>query len=67
MRQVAIFLNTLQGTTSCWIFTFTVTQLFPIMKAGIGTSGVFYLFSGICVISVIWYVRLVLLGLDMSH
>lgn len=42
------------GSTTCWLFTYAVTQLFPFMNAGLGTGGSFYTFAAVCVACVAW-------------
>jgi MFS family permease len=39
------------GSTSCWLFTVMVVFLFPLLQDAIGTAGVFFIFAGMCVVS----------------
>jgi len=42
------------GAFTCWLMTFAVTQLVPIMKGGMGYSGLFFFFAAVCVASFAW-------------
>ena len=42
------------GSTSCWINTVAVTFLFPLLSGAMGMNGVFFMFSGVCVLAMVW-------------
>ena len=42
------------GSTACWIFTVTVTFTFPPLVGAIGAANTFFLFTGVCGLSLIW-------------
>lgn len=42
------------GSTTCWLFTYVVTQTFLPMKNALGISGVFLLFAGVCFFCTFW-------------
>ena len=42
------------GAFTCWLMTFAVTQLVPLMKSGLGYNGLFFFFAGVCVVSFFW-------------
>ena len=42
------------GAFTCWLMTFAVTQLVPIMKGGLGYNGLFFFFAAVCVASFGW-------------
>jgi MFS family permease len=47
------------GSTTCWFFTYMVTQTFLPMKEAMGADGVFFLFAAVCVFCFFWILRYV--------
>lgn len=42
------------GSTSCWLWTVSVTLLFPILLNAIGDIAVFGIFTGVCAVAWVW-------------
>jgi MFS family permease len=42
------------GSTACWIFTVLVTLLFPVVSSLLGTSGVFFMFSVVAFVAIVF-------------
>jgi len=38
------------GTVALWMGSFSITYVFPILNSTLGTSGIFWLYSSICLI-----------------
>ncbi len=58
-----IFPNRIRGmamaiaTTSLWVASFVLTYTFPLLNRGLGTSGTFFLYSGICLAGFLFVLR----------
>jgi sugar porter (SP) family MFS transporter len=58
-----IFPNRIRGmamaiaTTSLWVASFVLTYTFPLLNSGLGTSGTFFLYSGICLAGFLFILR----------
>jgi hypothetical protein len=42
------------GATTCWLFTYAVTQVYPFMVSGLGVGPTFYFFAAMCAFSFVW-------------
>ena len=45
------------ATFALWIGSFTLTLSFPLLNAGLGTAGTFWIYSAICVAALIYFVK----------
>lgn len=45
------------ATFFLWIGSFTLTLTFPVLNTSLGTSGTFWIYSGICVAALIYFIR----------
>ena len=53
VRAVAVAVSTL----SLWVGSFTLTLSFPVLNSVLGTSGTFWIYSGICAAALVYFIR----------
>ena len=45
------------ATFFLWIGSFTLTLTFPVLNSALGTYGTFWIYSGICVVALIYFIK----------